>query len=109
MWGFEFANNFHVGAPIGGYFLIVNDEECVSALEARDCYGGRCADDLTQTDKFVAVGLVPCELLLGMASDLEIFKRLASVEVQDMNIPVVKECGGVLDTGSRGWSNNICT
>ena len=43
-----------------------------------------------------------------MASELEIFKRLTSVEVQDRHIPVVKERVWVLDIGSRVWSNNIC-
>ena len=42
-----------------------------------------------------------------MVAELAIFKCLASVEVQDRHIPVVKERGWVLASGSRGWCNDI--
>ena len=48
---------------------------------------------LTRGVYFIAVRLVPCELVLGMAAELAIFKCLASVEFHDSQIPVVKECG----------------
>ena len=60
-----------------------------------------------QSAEFILVGFVPCVLVLGVEAKLAIFKHLASAEVQDSHIPVVKECGGVLVTGSCGWSNNI--
>ena len=42
-----------------------------------------------------------------MAVELVIFKRLAIFEFQDRNSPVVEECGWLLASGSRIWSNNI--
>ena len=62
---------------------------------------------MAQAADFFAVVLVLCALELGMASELGILKRLASVEVRDSRGPVVRECGGLLATSSRRWSNVI--
>ena len=51
--------------------------------------------------------MVPCALVLGMTAELVIFKGLASVQVQDMHIPVLKEREWVLATCSCEWSNYI--
>ena len=45
--------------------------------------------------------------VLGMAAELEIFKHLEIVEVQDSHSPVVKECGGVLVTCNCRRSKDI--
>ena len=108
--GFEFAYKFCVGdflEPIGWDFLIVDDEEGVGALDARAFVGGRSSNALTQAADFIAVGLVPCVLVLGMAVELAIVKCMASVEVQDRHSPVFKEHGGLLETVRRGWINDI--
>ena len=42
-----------------------------------------------------------------MKAELAIFKCMASGEVQDRHIPVVKEHIWVLETGSYRWSNDI--
>ena len=51
--GIEFAHNFRVCdflEPIGGYVLIVDDEEGVGDFDAMDCHRGSGANDLTQAD-----------------------------------------------------------
>ena len=108
--GLEFAHNFCVGdflETIGWDVLVLDGEEGVGAFDARACVGGIGPDTLTQAAYFIVVRFVPCELVLWMAAELAIFERLASFEVQDRHIPVVKECGWVLATGSRGWSNDV--
>ena len=70
-------------------------EEGVGAFDARACAGGIGANTLTQAAYFIAVILLPCAFLLGMAAELAIFERLACFEVQDRHSLVVKECGWV--------------
>ena len=54
------------------------------------CAGGRGANALAQAADFIALGLVPSALELGMAAELAILKHLASIQVQDRHGPVVK-------------------
>ena len=54
------------------------------------CAGGRGANALAQAADFIALGLVPSALELGMAAELAILKHLASIQVQDRHGPGVK-------------------
>ena len=45
---------------------------------------------MIQAAKFIAVGLLLWALVLGMAAELAILKRLAIVKIQDRHSPVVK-------------------
>ena len=90
-------------ALVGEDVFVVDDVECVSALGAFVSSGIFGANALTETAKFVGVGLAPDWSKFGVRAELLVFKGQINVMIKDRSCKFGgREGRGMLATGCHG-------
>ena len=102
----DFADDFGVGdffALFERDVFVVEDVECVSALDAFVGPGIVGANALTETTKFVGVRLTPDWSKFGVCTELLVFEGQTSVMIKDRGGTFGgREGRGMLATGHHG-------